>query len=28
VHLAILELDLARRIERHSGNRVSLVAAS
>jgi len=27
VHLAILELDLARRIERHSGNRVSLVAA-
>ena len=28
VHLAILELDLARRIERHSGNRVSLVPAS
>ena len=28
VHLAILELDLARRIERHSGNRVSLVAGS
>jgi DNA processing protein len=28
VHLAILELDLAKRIERHSGNRVSLVAPS
>ncbi|GAB4352034.1 MAG: DNA-processing protein DprA [Oricola sp.] len=27
VHLAILELDLAKRIERHSGNRVSLVPA-
>lgn len=28
VHLTILELDLAGRIERHSGNRVSLVPAS
>jgi DNA processing protein len=28
VFLAILELDLAKRIERHSGNRVSLVSAA
>jgi DNA processing protein len=28
VFLAILELDLAKRIERHSGNRVSLVSAT